>query len=165
LYFSRCSQHVLLQLVLFRVRPPPPHPWQRLLPLQGAACFSHCERCTATGPIFLLTWPLYPAPSLLVNLTAASIPALATVHFIVVGLGIIQDPAFVSAVGHGPGQERKLLEGPTQYGIVLACLVAAAFRTPLSVLAFAVLCFGDATAALVGRHCGRVKLPWCRRKV
>ena len=113
----------------------------------------------------MLTWPLYPAPSLATNLTAASIVALASTQFLLVGLGVIKDERFVRALGHGAGKERLLLYGPLQYGVVMAALTARYFRTPASVVPIAVLSFGDAAAALVGRRHGKTKLPWCKHKV
>jgi hypothetical protein len=113
----------------------------------------------------MLTWPLYPDPSWLTNTVAASIVACATLQFVLVGLGIVKDPTFVRALGQGPGSERLLLHGPLQYGVVMTGLTACRFRCPTSVVAVAVLSFGDATAALVGKRYGRHSLPWCRRKV
>ena len=122
-------------------------------------------RPAVSGTICVVTWPLFPKPSLLTNCVAASVVGAATVQFILVGTGILKDKRLVNGVGHGTGHERKLLEGPTQYGLVLTAVTAAAFRTPFSVVLTGVLCAGDATAALVGRAVGRVPLPWCQNKV
>ena len=130
-----------------------------------ASDVAHDGSCAVSGCVFVLTWPLFPAPSLLTNCVAASVVGAATVQFILVGTGVIKDKRLVNGVGHGPGHERKLLEGPTQYGIVLTAATAAAFRKPLSVVLIGVLCAGDATAALVGRAIGRIPLPWCKNKV
>jgi dolichol kinase len=75
------------------------------------------------------------------------------------------DPHLVKAVGHGPGTERLLLQGPLQYGCVASIISALAFCTPTGVIALGVLCFGDATAALIGKRYGRFRLPWNASKV
>lgn len=119
----------------------------------------------ASGPIFVLCWPLYPDSTWTSALVAASVLVFGGAQFVLVGTRAIEDPLFVRAVGHGPGHERQLLKGPVQYAVAICLLTALAFRTPFAVVAIAVLCFGDATAALVGRGLGRHALPWNRGKV
>lgn len=112
----------------------------------------------------ILCWPLFPVRSL-VNLAAASIPFLGTAQFVLVGSGILKDPAFLKGIGHEPGQERLLLRGPVQYGVCATVLTMAAFRRPLSVIPICILCAGDAAAAVWGYHKGRNKLQWNKGKV
>lgn len=125
----------------------------------------YCMWCAASGPVFVLCWPLYPDASWTSALAAASVLVSGGAQFVLVGTRAIHDPLFVKAVGHGPGHERQLLKGPVQYAVAICLLTAAAFRTPFAVIAIAVLCFGDASAALVGRGIGRLALPWNRGKV
>lgn len=133
--------------------------------LDGANSGDQGQAVAASGTVFMLTWPLYPAPTLLTNLVAASVVGAATLQFVLVGTRVIKDPALVKGLGHGPGRERMLLHGPTQYGVAVSAATAAAFRQPFSVVLISVLCCGDSMAALVGRSVGRIKLPWCPSKV
>lgn len=133
--------------------------------VQTTAYASFTRLCIAgCGTVMILCWPLFPVRSL-VNLAAASIPFLGTAQFVLVGSGILKDPAFLKGIGHEPGQERLLLRGPVQYGVCATVLTMAAFRRPLSVIPICILCAGDAAAAVWGYHKGRNKLQWNKGKV
>lgn len=112
----------------------------------------------------MLCWPLFPVQEL-VHLAAASIPLLGTMHFTLIGTGLVRDSKFVKSIGHEEGQEHMLLLGPVQYGICVTVLTLSAFRRPLSMIPISVLCAGDSAAALWGFHKGKKKCPWNKGKV
>lgn len=120
--------------------------------------------CAGAGTVFVLTWPLYPA-GMVEAIVASSVIWAATARFVLVGLKIFPDPQFASSMGAPHGQEHKLLQGPVQYGTVIALLTTFCFKSPSSVIPIGVLCGGDAIAALVGRRFGKQCLPWNNNKV
>ena len=118
---------------------------------------------TGTGPLYVLTWLLYPDDRA-VRLYAMLVPLALTVRVAAVGLGLWRDPATVQAMSRS-GQRHELLRGPLLYGLVFVALTVAYGRTsPPAVAALMMLCGGDGLADLVGRRWGRAKLPWNRQK-
>ncbi len=112
-----------------------------------------------TGPLYVLTWLLYPSDAA-VRWAAVWVPLALTVRVAAVGLGWWHDPATVQAMSR-TGHARELLRGPLFYGLVFVILTVAYGRTsPAAVAALMMLCGGDGLADIVGRRWGRVKLPW-----
>lgn len=111
-----------------------------------------------TGPIFVLCWNFFsdqPAARLL----AALVPLAITAQFVLVGTGVLKDPAAVQAMSR-TGDRREILRGPLYYGIVFVVCTLVFWRTsPVGILALMLMCGGDGLADLVGRRWGSAKLP------
>ncbi len=117
-----------------------------------------------TGPIFVLCWPLF-SPQPAARFLAALVPLAITAQFVLVGAGVIKDPAAVKAMSR-TGDRREILRGPLYYGIVFVVCTLAFWRTsPVGILALMLMCGGDGLADLVGRKWGTAKLPIQRREV
>lgn len=116
-----------------------------------------------TGPLFVLCWLLFKdAPT--ARYLAALVPLLITVQFVLVGSGVIRDPAAVEAMSRS-GDRREILRGPLYYGIAFVVLTVLFWRdTPTGIVALMLLCGGDGLADLVGRKFARPCLPWSPRK-
>ncbi len=118
---------------------------------------------TGTGPLYVLTWLLYPSDAA-VRWAAVLVPLALTLRIAAVGLGLWHDPATVQAMSR-TGRREELLRGPLLYGLVFVVLTVRYGRTsPAAVAALMMLCGGDGLADIVGRRWGRAKLPWNRDK-
>lgn len=116
-----------------------------------------------TGPIFVLCWLLYSGQTQS-RWLAALVPAMITLQFALIGLGILKDEAAVKAMSR-TGNRRELLYGPLQYGIIFVVVTLVFWLdTPVGIVALMILCGGDGLADLFGRRFGTVKLPWNPRK-
>jgi phytol kinase len=116
-----------------------------------------------TGPIFVACWLLFstnpPARFL-----AALVPLLITGQFIMVGTGLIDDPAAVAAMTRH-GDRREILRGPLFYGLVFVVCTVVFWRTsPVGILALMLMCGGDGLADVIGRRYGLGPLPLNPRK-
>ncbi len=112
-----------------------------------------------TGPIFVLCWPLF-SPQPAARFLAALVPLAITAQFVLVGAGVIKDPAAVKAMSR-TGDRREILRGPLYYGLVFVVCTLAFWRTsPVGILALMLMCGGDGLADLVGRKWGKAKLPF-----
>lgn len=111
-----------------------------------------------------MTWPLY-SDNIVSGIVASSVVWLSAAKFLLVGLKVIHDPNFASSMGAASGQEHILLQGPVQYGTVIATLTMTHFKSPFSIVPIGVLCGGDAMAALFGSRYGEQRLPWNKNKV
>lgn len=102
------------------------------------------------GVVFLLCWHAFSdGPS--ARLWAAAVPAAITAKFALVGLGALRDDETVRSISR-TGRREELLAGPLYYGVVLTASTAALWGdSPAGVVAVALLCVGDAAAAVVGR--------------
>jgi phytol kinase len=116
-----------------------------------------------TGPLFVLCWLLFsPGPA--ARWLAALVPLAITGQFLLVGLGVIEDPAAVQAMTR-TGDRREILRGPLLYGIIFVVCTLVFWRTsPVGIVALMLLCGGDGLADIVGRRLGRRKLPFNPRK-
>lgn len=111
-----------------------------------------------TGPLFVLCWILF-TPSDIARYLAALVPLLITVQFLLVGLGIVKDPAAVQAMTRN-NNPREILRGPLMYGLVFVVCTIVFWRTsPIGILALMLMCGGDGFADIIGRRFGRAKLP------
>jgi phytol kinase len=116
-----------------------------------------------TGPIFVLCWLMYPDVSIS-RWLAAWVPLLITAQFVLVGTGIIKDEAAVKAMSR-TGDRREILRGPLFYGIVFVAVTLLYWKDSLiGIPALMMMCGGDGTADIVGRHVPSAKLPWSREK-
>jgi phytol kinase len=110
-----------------------------------------------TGPLFVLCWLLFsPAPA--ARWLAALVPLAITAQFLLVGLGLLPDPAAVAAMTR-TGDRREILRGPLLYGVMFVACTLVFWRTsPVGIVALMLLCGGDGLADIVGRRLGRRKL-------
>lgn len=95
-----------------------------------------------TGLLFILCWPLFPntneAPY-----WAAALPALITLRFLLIGLGVVRDPDTVRSMARWGGA-RELLKGPLLYGLVFVTSTIAFWRAhPAGITSLVLLCAGD----------------------
>jgi phytol kinase len=112
-----------------------------------------------TGPLFVLCWLLFNEGSE-ARYLAALVPLAITAQFLLVGLGVIQDPAAVQAMSRS-GDRREILRGPLYYGLIFVALTILYWRqSPIGITALMLLCGGDGLADILGRRFGQVKLPW-----
>ena len=116
-----------------------------------------------TGPLFVLCWLLFSeTPE--ARFLAALVPLAITGQFILVGTGLIQDEAAVSAMSRS-GDRREILRGPMYYGIIFVALTLYYWRSsPIGIIALMLMCGGDGLADLLGRRFGSLKLPWNQDK-
>jgi len=112
-----------------------------------------------TGPIFVLSWLLFnDAPA--ARFLAALIPLAITAQFILVGFGVIRDPAAVKAMSR-TGDRREILRGPLFYGIAFVALTLIYWKnSPIGIVALMLLCGGDGLAEIAGRRLKTGRLPW-----
>jgi phytol kinase len=116
-----------------------------------------------TGPVFVLCWLLYSGQAQS-RWLAALVPAMITLQFLLIGLGVLKDEAAVRAMSR-TGNRRELLHGPLQYGVIFVLITLVFWLdSPIGIVALMILCGGDGLADLVGRRFGTVKLPWNPRK-
>jgi phytol kinase len=112
-----------------------------------------------TGPLFLLCWNFFSA-QFAARFLAALVPLAITAQFLLVGTGVIRDPAAVQAMSR-TGDRREILRGPLYYGLVFVACTLLFWRTEVpGAIALMVLCGGDGLADLVGRRYGRARLPF-----
>jgi phytol kinase len=118
---------------------------------------------SGTGPIFVACWLLYNNTAS-ARYLAALIPLAITAQFILVGTGMIKDPAAVQAMSRS-GDRREILRGPLYYGLIFVLLtIFYWYDTPIGIIALMLMCGGDGLADIVGRRFGTAKLPWNRSK-
>lgn len=118
---------------------------------------------TGTGPLFVLSWPLFgQTPS--ARVWAALIPLAIALQFAAVGLGWIEDKAAVAAMTRH-GEPREILRGPLYYGVsFVVCTLVFWRSSPVGILALMILCGGDGLADIFGRRWGKHKLPFGSQK-
>ncbi len=114
-----------------------------------------------TGPLYVLTWLLYPDAS--GRFWAVGAPLLLTLRIAAIGLGLIHAPGAVQAMSRS-GRREELLRGPLLYGLAFIYFTLAHWREWEGILPLMLLCGGDGLADLVGRRWGHRKLPWSPRK-
>jgi len=116
-----------------------------------------------TGPIFVLCWLLFnndPAARFM----AALVPLGITTQFLLVGTGIMKDPAAVKAMSR-TGDRREILRGPLFYGIAFVILTILFWRdSAIGIVALMIMCGGDGLADMMGKRFGTSNLPWSSRK-
>jgi phytol kinase len=116
-----------------------------------------------TGPIFVLSWLLFP-DNLYNRYLAALVPLAITIQFAMVGLGIIKDQAAVDAMSRS-GERKEILRGPLFYGIVFVILtIVYWWENPIGIVALMLMCGGDGLADIIGRRYKSKALPWSADK-
>jgi phytol kinase len=117
-----------------------------------------------TGPIFVLCWLLFNDQDGLARYLAALVPLAITLQFVLVGTGIIKDPAAVQAMSR-TGDRREILRGPLYYGIAFVVLTILFWKdSPVGIVALMILCGGDGLADVLGKRLRSNHLPWSQRK-
>lgn len=116
-----------------------------------------------TGPIFVACWLLFNNTAS-ARFLAALVPLAITAQFILVGTGIIRDPAAVQAMSR-TGDRREILRGPLFYGLVFVVITALYwYDSPVGIIALMLMCGGDGLADIIGRRYGNKRLPWNQAK-
>lgn len=116
-----------------------------------------------TGPIFILTWPMFTSDRE-GSLYAASLPLLLTTKFALIGLGLLKDEDAVQSMSRSRGKE-ELLKGPLIYGLVFVTSTLLYWKQPRAIIALFILCFGDGFAEIFGRNFGTTnRIPWSTEK-
>jgi phytol kinase len=142
--------------------------WLKLLEtLRDRALLSAnaCRKWThiGTGPLFMLCWLAFPK-SAQARYWAACVPALITLRFLLLGLGVLKDDKTVRSLSR-TGDRTELLKGPLVYGIVFVVCTCVYWRnSPVGMSILLILCAGDGFADLVGRKYGQSRLPHNRSK-
>ena len=114
-----------------------------------------------SGPIFLLTWPLFSTSGCL---WASLVPLVMTAKFALIGLGVLEDKDTVETLSR-VGRKEDILRGPLFYGVVFVLSTYFYFKEVRGVIGLMCLCFGDGSAEIFGRlYGGRWKLPWSKEK-
>lgn len=116
-----------------------------------------------TGPIFVTCWLLFNnTPD--ARFLAATIPLIITAQFVLVGVGVIRDPAAVKAMSRS-GDRREILRGPLLYGAIFVIItILYWYDSPIGIVALMLMCGGDGLADILGRRFGHHKLPWNKDK-
>ncbi len=116
-----------------------------------------------TGPIFVTCWLLFNnTPD--ARFLAATIPLIITAQFVLVGVGVIRDPAAVKAMSRS-GDRREILRGPLFYGAIFVIItILYWYDSPIGIVALMLMCGGDGLADILGRRFGHHKLPWNKDK-
>jgi phytol kinase len=111
-----------------------------------------------TGPIFVLCWLMFP-DVWYARYLAALVPALITVQFALIGLGMMKDDAAVKAMSR-TGDPKEILRGPLYYGILFVLLTIFFWKdSPVGMTALMIMCGGDGIADIVGRNISSPRLP------
>lgn len=114
-----------------------------------------------SGPIFLLTWPLFSSSG---RLWASLVPLVMTTKFALIGVGLLEDRDTVETLSR-LGKREDILRGPLLYGIVFVLSTYFNFKQTRGVIGLMCLCFGDGSAEIVGRRFGgQWKLGWSTEK-
>ena len=101
-----------------------------------------------TGPLFMLTWPLFSG-SAAAPFLAAVVPALNGVRLLAIGSGLIVDEKAVRSISR-EGDPAELLRGPLYYVITMCVATALFWRgSPVGLAALSLMCGGDGLADVV----------------
>jgi phytol kinase len=116
-----------------------------------------------TGPIFVLCWLLFN-DAWYARFFAALVPLASTLQFLLVGLGVLKDPAAVKAMSR-TGDRKEILKGPLYYGIAFVVLTLIFWKnSPNGIVPLMVLCGGDGLADVMGKRLRSARLPWSKKK-
>ncbi|KAL3159181.1 hypothetical protein ABBQ32_011165 [Trebouxia sp. C0010 RCD-2024] len=116
-----------------------------------------------SGPLFVLTWPLFSAGSN-ARYFAAVVPLLNALRLALVGTGLVKSEGTVKAVSRG-GDRQELLRGPLFYVLIMTAVTVVFWReSPVGMMVLSLMCGGDGLADIIGRKYGTVKLPFNKAK-
>lgn len=117
-----------------------------------------------TGPLFMLTWPLYSShPSS--RFLCASVPLAFAARLVLIGAGLSRRGGDeVRSMTRG-GDRAELLRGPAWYGAAHVVATVCYWRSsPTGIMALLALCVGDGIADIAGRRIGGPRWPHSPRK-
>lgn len=110
-----------------------------------------------TGPVFVLTWLLYPTHLPEVRLLAGTIPFGVAFYMFGNARGFFRDRGLIQTISR-TGSPSELEHGPFYYGLIHTLASIAYWTdTPTGVVSIIILCIGDGIADLIGRPYGRHK--------
>jgi len=113
----------------------------------------------SSGPLFMLTWPLFSSTPK-ARFFAAIVSLLQAARLVAIGGGGMKNEAAVRSVSR-KGDRRELLKGPLIYAGMVTAITALHWRTSISgVAALSLLCGGDGLADIVGRRLGAGNKLW-----
>ncbi|KAL0037735.1 hypothetical protein WJX77_010053 [Trebouxia sp. C0004] len=117
----------------------------------------------STGPLFVLTWPLFSAAQT-ARICAAAVPLSNAFRLMLIAIGTMDSKATIKAVSRG-GSRQELLRGPLLYiGIVTAVTLLFWRESPVGLMVLSLMCGGDGLADIVGRRYGSARLPFNHSK-
>jgi hypothetical protein len=112
-----------------------------------------------TGILFLICWGLFSANAES-KYVAGIVPAFTTARFVMVGVGLLNDPAVRSL-----GARDQLVRGPLAYGVVFTALTIFYWRHVVALLVAVALCLGDGAVTALALSNAAPKQPNLRRAV
>ncbi|XP_024531188.1 phytol kinase 1, chloroplastic-like [Selaginella moellendorffii] len=116
-----------------------------------------------TGPLFMLSWPLFSSSSAS-RYICSLVPLANAVRLLILGLGLRTNEGVVKSMSRD-GDAKELLRGPLYYVAVLFISTVCFWRdSPVGMIALSVMCGGDGIADIIGRKFGREKLPYNEKK-
>ena len=112
-----------------------------------------------TGPIFILTWKLYPKGNY--GKIASTIPFLASgIFFLLHILKKYKISKLLKNIVSRSGESIELIEGPFFYGIIIGILTSIFYLNhPIGIITILILCFGDGLADFFGSNFESFILP------
>ena len=112
-----------------------------------------------TGPIFILTWKLYPKGNY--GKIASTIPFLASgIFFLLHILKKYKISKLLKNIVSRSGESIELIEGPFFYGILIGILTSIFYLNhPIGIITILILCFGDGLADFFGSNFESFILP------
>ncbi|CAD7698879.1 unnamed protein product [Ostreobium quekettii] len=107
-----------------------------------------------TGPLFILTWPLF-SDAAYARYIALIVPTANFLRLLLVGTGVLQDEGLVKSISR-ESDRTELLRGPIYYIAMLMAVTALCWRDSVAgYMVVAVTCAGDGFADVIGRRWGR----------
>ena len=112
-----------------------------------------------TGPLFILTWKLYPKGNY--GKLSSSLPFLASAIFFTLHiLKKYKISEFIKNILSRSGDSIELIEGPFFYGILIGILTSIFYLNhPIGIITILILCFGDGLADIFGSNFNSFILP------
>jgi dolichol kinase len=112
-----------------------------------------------TGPIFILTWKLYPKGNY--GKISSTFPFLASaIFFLLHILKKYKISELIKNILSRSGESIELIEGPFFYGILIGILTSIFYLNhPIGIITILILCFGDGLADIFGSNFNSVILP------
>ncbi|CAD7702564.1 unnamed protein product [Ostreobium quekettii] len=116
-----------------------------------------------TGPLFILTWPLFSGAAY-ARYLALLVPAANFLRLFLVGTGVVKDEGLVKSISR-QCDRTELLRGPLYYVMTLMAVTALCWRDSMAgMMVVAVMCAGDGFADVIGRQWGRKRWSYNRSK-
>ncbi len=112
-----------------------------------------------TGPIFILTWKLYPKGNY--GKISSTFPFLASaIFFLLHILKKYKISELIKNILSRSDESIELIEGPFFYGIIIGILTSIFYLNhPIGIITILILCFGDGLADFFGSNFESFILP------